>query len=323
MIKKSIMRKAKIMVLISLLMLLVTMVPLQQNASPVFLQNHELEYIKSSNITNHVFLINQHGYAARTEIVITNQQLSPEHSVTSLIETLVIKGKYENRIPTGFHPIIPEDTMVRSVKIDKNVAKINFSKELLEISKKDEEQMIEAIIYTATSVEGIDYIIIYVEGEILNELPHSKRKLPPRLNRSFGINKVFNLNSTRNIVSFNIYYTSQIGDKEYFVPVTKYVNSTKDVMTLVMNELRSSKVWLPYLTNNVPNNANIINYHKGDEVLNLVFNEYILSNGQSRIEDNIMNAISLSMFDNFGISEVNMQVNNHSKATPVFRVRQN
>ncbi len=36
--------------------------------------------------------------------------------------------------------------------------------------------MLEAIIYTLTSIDGIDKVIIKVEGEVLNKLPNSKNK---------------------------------------------------------------------------------------------------------------------------------------------------
>ena len=37
--------------------------------------------------------------------------------------------------------------------------------------------MIEAIVYSITSLDNIDFVSIYVEGKILNKLPHSNKKL--------------------------------------------------------------------------------------------------------------------------------------------------
>lgn len=55
-----------------------------------------------------------------------------------------------------------------------------FSKRFLDVSEVEEEKMIESIIYTLTSIKGIDKIIIKVEGNILTNLPLAK-------NNSFSI----------------------------------------------------------------------------------------------------------------------------------------
>ena len=54
--------------------------------------------------------------------------------------------------------------------------------------------MIEAIVYSLTSLDNIKYVSIYVEGSILNKLPNSNKKLPTILDRSIGINKEYNIN---------------------------------------------------------------------------------------------------------------------------------
>ena len=39
--------------------------------------------------------------------------------------------------------------------------------------------------------------MIFVEGEILKELPHSKKNLPNVLDRSYGINKVYEYENSK------------------------------------------------------------------------------------------------------------------------------
>ena len=76
----------------------------------------------------------------------------------------------------AFRSIIPPDVTIKDLKLQEGVLTINFSKELLDINEKDENKMLEAIIYTLTSIDGIDKVIIKVEGEVLNKLPNSKNK---------------------------------------------------------------------------------------------------------------------------------------------------
>ena len=86
--------------------------------------------------------------------------------------------------------------------------------------------MLEAIIYTLTSIDGIDNVIIKVEGEVLKELPNSKKSLPTSLSKDYGINKHYDLLNTNNVESYTVYYVSSYNNNEYYVPVTKYINNT-------------------------------------------------------------------------------------------------
>lgn len=91
-----------------------------------------------------------------------------EELAKDLLEGLVVGGTKNNIIPNGFRSIIPPDVTIKDLKLQEGVLTINFSKELLDINEKDENKMLEAIIYTLTSIDGIDKVIIKVEGEVLN-----------------------------------------------------------------------------------------------------------------------------------------------------------
>lgn len=121
--------------------------------------------------------------------------------------------------------------------IDRGVLKIDFSKELLDVEESLEEKMIESIVYTLTSIDGVDKIIIYVEGDILTKLPKTKINLPSTLDKSFGINKEFNLTNTKDITDVTVYYINQINDNYYYVPVTKYLNDSRDKISIIVEEL--------------------------------------------------------------------------------------
>ena len=97
-----------------------------------------------------------------------------EDRIKNIIETLVIDGKNSNNIPNGFRSIIPEGTEILSLDLKDKILTINFSKELLDIKEEYEEKMIESIIYSLTSIEGIDKVIIKVEGKTLEKLPDRK-----------------------------------------------------------------------------------------------------------------------------------------------------
>ena len=88
--------------------------------------------------------------------------------------------------------------------------------------------MIEAIVYTLTSIDEVKKIILYVDGDILNKLPQTGKNLPSTLDRTFGINKEYDITSMKDIEDVTIYYINKYNNDYYYVPVTKYVNDDRE-----------------------------------------------------------------------------------------------
>ena len=100
-----------------------------------------------------------------------------------------------SNIPKGFSPVIPKDTRLLDYDLIGGLLKINFSKELLNVTGDNEERMIQSIIYSLTSLEDVEKIMIFVEGNKLDKLPNSLKKLDLYLDRSYGINKVIDIDT--------------------------------------------------------------------------------------------------------------------------------
>ena len=185
-----------------------------------------LEYVNLEVTTNNIYLLDDYNYLGKAEVVVNSK--STEDKVKELVEVLISGGEGENKIPNGFKSILPSETKILSVKYEDNLIKIDFSKDLLNINKNLEEKMIEALIYTITSVDEVEKVIIYVEGNILTKLPQSNTTLPSTLDRNFGINKTYDFTNTKNINQVTIYYLNKHNDDYYYVPVTKYLNDNRD-----------------------------------------------------------------------------------------------
>ena len=108
-----------------------------------------------------VYLIDKYNYVSKLKVPIYEQDLLD--MVKEKLEYLIINNEKESLIPNGFRPIIPVDTSILDLKLDNDILIINFSKELLNINSKDEESMIESIIFTVTEFESIKNVIIKVE----------------------------------------------------------------------------------------------------------------------------------------------------------------
>lgn len=308
MLMKISIRKITVATLALFALLLLYLMPDTENVDYQLSQDN-IEYIYT-NATEVIYLLDSNDYVARTTI--RGCDCNTIETAKDLTQGLIIGGEKSNIIPNGFRSIIPSGTEILDINLEEKILTINFSKELLDINEKYEEKMLEAIIYSLTSIEGIDKVIIKVEGEVLSKLPHSKKILPTLLDKSYGINKSYNLITPSNTESYTIYYVSNFNDNQYYVPITKYVNKTKqDKIKVIIDELSTSPIYETNLMSYLNSNVNLIDYSLDEQTLSLNFNESILSdNNSDKILEEVIYTISLSVMDNFSVKEVTILVNN-------------
>lgn len=203
-----------------------------------------------------------------------------------------------------FKPLIPKNTKVNSVKIDKNNIYIDFSRELLNVSKYNEEVMIESIIYTITDINGINNIYLSINNEPLRYLPKSKKEIPYPLNRSYGINKEYDINNLKDMTKTTIYFNKKNNDVEYLVPVTKVMNTNSEKIDIIIEELKSIVNAQYNLNSYINNNLEIVSHEVNKDKMNLIFNEYILDKDKSVLLEEVKYAIAESIFDNYDVNEI-------------------
>lgn len=112
----------------------------------------ELIYVDNEVSTNDIFLLDKNNMLALTTIVV-DSDISIDNKAKSLLEALIIGSNAENKIPSGFKAILPSDTKILSINYENNVIKVDFSKEILDVDKNMEEKIIEAIVYSLTSID--------------------------------------------------------------------------------------------------------------------------------------------------------------------------
>lgn len=308
MLKRMLSRKIIVTSLALFALLLLYLIP-ESDKNEITLKNDGVEYIYT-NSQEVIYLLDSNDYIARTTL--NGCECDTLETAKDVTEGLIIDGAKSNIIPNGFRSIIPSGTQILDLKLENNTLTINFSKELLDINKEYEEKMIEAITYTLTSIDGIDKVIIQVEGEVLNTLPNSKKTLPTSLDKSYGINKTYELTSTMNIDYYTIYYASNYNDTTYYVPVTKYVNNeNQDKVKVIIDELATSPIYEINLMSYLNSTTKLIDYSLEEETLKLNFNNSILNDSTSnKILEEVIYTISLSMEDMYDISEVVFMVDN-------------
>ncbi len=263
----------------------------------------KVEYVDQMAEKSTIYLLDPNDMVARTKVVM-DANADIETKARNLLNVLIQNGEGESKVPNGFRAIIPSDTKIRSIHYEDSLIKVDFSKDILEMKKENEEKVIEAIVYTLTSIEGVNHVIIYVEGDILTKLPHSGINLPSTLDRSYGINKEYDLQSYKDINQVTIYYVGKYNEETYYVPVTKYVNDNRDKIKIIVDELSSSNLYTTNLMSFLNSNTKLLATEQEVDSLFLTFNSYIFNDMNERniLEEVI--TISLSVGDNYNVREV-------------------
>lgn len=268
-----------------------------------------LEYVDKEIVTHDIFLLDSNNYLALTKIPVDGKDI--ESLARELIQVLIIGGEGESKIPSGFRSIIANDTKINSIKYDNGILKINLSKEFIESNSEYEEKIIESIVFTLTSIEGVDKIIIYKDGEILSKLPSSEKILPSTFDRRYGINKRYIIDSLKDIVGVTVYYINEYNGNYHYVPVTNYLNDTRDPISIIIEQLSSEFIYVDDLMSFMSNEVELVNSEIKDDMMILEFNNAIFNDfTEKQILEEVIYTIFLSVEDNYDVEEVMFLVEN-------------
>lgn len=307
MLKRKMIRKLLVSTTVLFTLFLLYLVPKDAISS---LDNipQKLEYVNKEIQKQEIYLLNNYNFLAKTEVVIDSKDIPQK--VKELVEILIKDGSGENKIPSGFRSYIPSETKIISIHFENNLLKINFSKDLLNTTVDLEERIIEGLVYTLTGIEEVENIILYVEGNVLTQLPQKKLIIPGTLNRSFGINKQYDLNTLKDITKVTTYYVSKYNEDYYYVPVTNYINDDREKIRIVVDNLTSTPIYNTNLMSFLNSNAKLLAVEQSDDVLDLTFNQYIFQNlEEQKILEEVIYTICLSVKDNYDVKEVIFHVN--------------
>ncbi len=268
--------------------------------------NTTLTYVNPTTIP--IYLVDDNNLVSRFEVI--QKSNDQETLIEEIITNLTIDTKTNSHIPNNFKKIIPKNTKLLSKDLNDGLLKINFSKEFLNVSKDNEEKLIESLIFSLTEIKNVKKIMIFVEGENLKELPHSKKNIPNILDRSYGINKVYELDSMKDVAKVTTYYINKYNDISYFTPVTTIENTKKEKVEVIIEKLKTSPTYETSLVSYLSNSAELLNYEILENSINLSFNNQVLSLDDNKIIEEVKYSIALSIRDTYDITETIFFVEN-------------
>lgn len=309
MLKRSSLRKIIITSFSLLTLFLIYIIPDSLKEKEEYLDiDMDIEYVDNLD-TNEIYLLGSNNYLIKTNVLVNKNDIY--NTISDIIEYLTIDKS--TKIPDGLKGIIPKNTEVNNLEINDNIVTIDFNKDILNISDTLEERMVEAITYSIINIDKVEGVIIKVEGEILKELPNSKKKIPEILTRNYGINKVYEIDNLNGIQKVTLYYLDKISNNSYYVPVTKYVNDSRDKINIIIDNLSSNFIYENSLISMLNQNTELLDYSINDQIMTLNFNENIYNN--EKLLETVTYEISESVFDNYDVDNIIFQINGKNITT--------
>ena len=144
MIKKYALNKISVATLCLILLLMFYFIPTNNNIETTVDENNNK--LKE----NVVYLLDEDNYVSRITTFYDEKDITED--IKKKIDILINGNDDINK----FYPLIPKETKINNVKVEKDSVYIDFSKEILNVNKYLEESMIESLVYTLTEINGIN-----------------------------------------------------------------------------------------------------------------------------------------------------------------------
>ncbi len=293
MIKRKALKRIYVTTLVLFIMLIMITIDYMKEEKHTTLV--ETEYVSNLN-TSHLYLLNEDNYLVKVDYLITKNDIKDK--VLNIIEELNVNNK--KYLP--LKGIIPSNTKINSIELDKDTIILDFSKDLLKVNKNMEEKVIESIVYSLIELDDIKNVKILIDGNQLNKLEKKNQFLPILLNETIGINKDYSITSIKDIEKVVIYYVFNNKDKDYYVPVTKYLNSRDSKVKIIIDSLKGS----------FSSNTNLRSYLSRENNIDFNINNDVLTfTFDSLNEDNLESvtySLASSIFDSMDINKVIFEV---------------
>ena len=288
MLRKKILRKIYFTTLIVFILFVLSSFTLNKNIS-----NIKVEY--QTNLSS-IYLLDDQDYLLKVNIVVKDNLMD---NIPLVINSL----KANNKHYSGLRGIVPNSTKIQDLKLEGNILTIDFNKELLNINSEYEEKVIESIVYTLLEFKEIKGIRITIDRKPLSKLPKSNIQLTDILTKSFGINKTYQITSTKDIQKVVLYYYEEKNDNKYYVPVTKYLNSSDDKIKVIIENLKNNYLAETNLMSYINDKVYLEKYEQQSDMVTLSFAS-VSDFSLGPISEEVIYTLASSIIDSTDIQKV-------------------
>ncbi|WP_213818920.1 GerMN domain-containing protein [Garciella nitratireducens] len=224
----------------------------------------------------------------------------------------------------GLQPVLPANTQIELAIKEDGLIRVNFSKEILNVESKVEEQnMVKAIVYSLTEFENIDKVQLLVDNKIRETLTYGTEIREP-ITRG-------NINSMNNTIEgeqakLTLYmYNHPTDQYTYFVPITKNIPASAKNVETAIQELIETKGEIADLELDIPEGTKLYGVDVESGIAYVHFSEHLLQITDKGKLSNLTKAIGLTLKEFGGIDGVNLvidgennNINSETVAVPTF-----
>ncbi len=157
-----------------------------------------------------------------------------EDEVMGLFDLLTTK---QNQLPIGVNSVLDPSVSLHDYTLVDGVLTLNLSTSFLNQADGDERLVLEALVWTFTSLFGIERLKFEVEGEPLQDF-NGTLVVGDGLTQQMGINLQIDQLSQQVMQPVTLYYYVQMNDAQTLVPVTHLIDSSQDPVTFAIEQLR-------------------------------------------------------------------------------------
>lgn len=252
----------------------------------------ELEDVTS--LTNgSVYLLNNNNYLVKKNIFIDSTNM--EDRIRKVINYLKINDN--SKYSSNLIGVIPGTCVLNYIIYDEEYITLDFSKSFLDI--KDMDIAVTSIVYSLFDLTKVKGVSILVEDSYLSGYPKI-------IDKNLDINKEILLTSREEINKVVIYYLMDDNESYYYVPVTKYLNDSREKINIIVDEMVSNTSY--DLVSLVNSNLELLESREDNDVMILNFNNYLFDNNNEVLEE-VLYCLSYSVFDNYDVEMVMIEVN--------------
>ena len=249
-----------------------------------------------------IYLLDDDNYLLEVNVVIKDDLMN---NIKLVIDNL----KDDALHYSGLHGLIPHNTKINNIELNKHILTIDFNRELFNVNQVLEEKIIESLVYSLLNFKEIQGIKIKIDGQELKKLPSSNIKLEDILTKNFGINKEYTITSTNDIQKVVLYYYEEMNSNNYYVPVTKYLNSKDDKIKVIIDNLKNNYLSKTNLMSYINEKIKIENYEYLDNIVTLTFASVIDFSSDS-LREEVIYTLANSFFDSTDAVKVIFLQNN-------------
>ncbi|AEY65288.1 GerMN domain-containing protein [Clostridium sp. BNL1100] len=268
-----------------------------------------------TNLLITLYYKNKKGLLVPVTRTVKKQEGLAKAAVLGLVDEAVTKEQLDYY---GLYPVLPKGTKIKGINIKDKVAVIDFSKEFLNLSGKQEEQeAVASVVYTLTGFSTVSDVRIRVEGKEITTLENGT-DLSILRNRS---NTLINSSDTQikdGCVKCDLYYVSDDSNNHnYLVPVSVQIPQTdpNGIPELIFNELSKKPDDTTYFTS-IPEGTKLISFDQQGSTAVLDFSSQITNYGGSEKEDSLLNQIYYTISQMKGIQKIKLLINGMEKPLP-------